>query len=337
MSERVPVTVVTGFLGAGKTTLIRALLEEAAGVRIGLVVNEFGDLGFDGAQLAGCLDAACGDDVVELTNGCLCCTVADDFVPALERLLDRTDPPQRIVIETSGLALPQPLIAAFAWPTVKPRVTVDAVVTLVDVPAVADGRFADDPARVAAERRADAALDHHSPLEELFEDQLRAADLVVLSKVEGVAAPTLARVRTAVQRQVRAGVPVVAVSAGGTAPVFGLAAAVEDDLEARRGHHDPDEDHEHDDFDSRVVRAAFASREAAHAALSAFIADPRILRVKGSVAVGDRPAPLFVQAVGPRLETWFGRPGEAPTGLVVIGLQPLDDAALAALGARTAA
>ncbi|MBJ3774348.1 cobalamin biosynthesis protein CobW [Acuticoccus mangrovi] len=334
MSERVPVTVVTGFLGAGKTTLIKGLIEQAKGMRIGLIVNEFGDLGFDGEMLASCLDPDCADDVVELTNGCLCCTVADDFVPALETLLERADRPERIVIETSGLALPQPLIAAFAWPSVKPRVTVDAVVTLVDVPAVAAGRFAHDPAAVEAERRADDNLDHHSPLEELFEDQLKAADLVVLSKVDGVAAEDVARVRALVAAEIREGVAMVS----GAAPqVFGIGAAAEADPAARDGHHSHDVDHEHDDFDSRVLSARFASKAAAEAVIAALAADPTILRVKGSVALADRPAPLFVQAVGPRVETWFGRPGMVATGLVVIGTSPMNEAVLAPLGELKAA
>jgi cobalamin biosynthesis protein CobW len=326
--NRIPVTIVTGFLGAGKTTLIRRLVEASAGTRIGLIVNEFGDLGFDGALIRGCLDEACRDDVVELTNGCLCCTVADDFVPALSALLDRPAPPDRIVVETSGLALPQPLVAAFGWPTVKPRVTIDAVVTLVDGPAVAAGRFADDPARVAAERLKDAALDHDSPLEELFEDQLRAADLVVLTKTERFDEAALAAVRARVGEAIRPGVAVVA---GADPRIFGIGAAAEADVASRHGHHGPDEDHEHDDFESRVVAARFPSRATAEAAIGALAGDPAILRVKGSVALDDRPAPLFVQAVGPRVETWFGRPGEAAAGLVVIGLAPLADRHLATL------
>ncbi|MBJ3777956.1 cobalamin biosynthesis protein CobW [Acuticoccus mangrovi] len=325
MRERIPVTVVTGFLGAGKTTLIRRLLEEATNTRFGLIVNEFGDMGFDGAMLSDCLDPSCDGGVVELTNGCLCCTVADDFVPALEALLDREAPPERIIVETSGLALPQPLIAAFAWPTVKPRVTVDAIVTVVDAPAVLAGRFADDPDAVEAERRADDALDHHSPLEELFDDQLRAADLVVLSKIDGLDEKALAAVRARVEEDTRGGVAIL-MRTGAT--VFGVAAAAEEDPAARDGHHSHDDDHEHDDFESRVVPASFASRAAAVAALEGLAARPEVLRIKGSVALSDRAAPLFVQAVGPRIETWFGAPGSTATGLVVIGLKGLSEVSL---------
>ncbi|MEM8664598.1 MAG: cobalamin biosynthesis protein CobW [Pseudomonadota bacterium] len=321
MSTRVPVTVVTGFLGAGKTTLIRKVLIETD-ERIGLIVNEFGDLGFDGDMIRDCVDPDCADDVVELTNGCLCCTVADDFVPALETLLAREPAPSRIIIETSGLALPQPLIAAFAWPTVKPRVTVDAVVTLVDAPAVLAGTFATDPAAVEAERQADEALDHHSPLEELFDDQLTAADLVVVTKTADLGADALAKVRARVGEDIRDGVQVV--SAADAPAIFGLEAAAEADPAARDGHHSHDDDHEHDDFDSVVVPARFASRTDADAALGALSRDPAVLRIKGTVTLADKPAPLTVQAVGPRVETWFGTPGTAATGLVVIGHSPMD-------------
>ncbi|MEM8856057.1 MAG: cobalamin biosynthesis protein CobW [Pseudomonadota bacterium] len=334
MNERVPVTIVTGFLGAGKTTLIKHLLDKANGARIGLIINEFGDLGFDGDQVSACLDPGCEDDVVELTNGCLCCTVADDFVPALEALLNRPLPPERIVIETSGLALPQPLIAAFAWPTVKPRVTVDGVVTLVDAPAVAAGRFAHDPEAVDAARRADEALDHESPLQELFEDQLKAADLVLMSKTDGVDEATLSDVETTVRAAIRPGVAVVS----GTDPmIFGLGAAAESDPAARDGHHGHDADHEHDDFDTVILHKRYGSRAEAEAALNALAADPAILRLKGSVTLGDKTAPLFVQAVGPRLETWFGRPGQPAGGLVVIGLSPLNHARLNESGDAVAA
>ncbi len=327
---RIPVTVVTGFLGAGKTTLIRRLLERADGKRIALVVNEFGDMGFDGGLLSGCLDPACAeDDVIELTNGCLCCTVADDFLPAMERLLDRNAPPDHIVIETSGLALPQPLIAAFAWPAVRTRTTVDGVVAVVDTRATADGLFAPDPAAVARQRAADESLDHDSPLEELFHDQLSAADMVVLTKCDLASTAEVERVETIVRAEARAGVAVVHTAGEGLPPavLLGIGAAAEEDLATRRGHHDEEEPHEHDDFASCVLAPApFDTAEDARAAVERILTVAGILRVKGSVAVAGKAAPLMVQAVGPRLETWYGRPGTAATGLVVIGLAPVEPA-----------
>lgn len=326
MTPRVPVTIVTGFLGAGKTTLIRRVIEEAGAVRFGLIVNEFGDLGFDGELLSDCMDPSCRDGVVELTNGCLCCTVADDFVPALTALLDRPEPPERIIIETSGLAFPQPLLAAFAWPSVRPRVTVDGVVTVVDGPAVASGTFAADPAAVDAARQADEALDHESPLEELYEDQLRAADLVIVTKLEDdddrmakVLADVAERVRPGVKSLTRPG-----------AALFGIEARAEEDLASRAGHHgdlgsDEHGAHEHDDFDSRIVPMSFPDRQSAEACVRDCLAREGVLRIKGTVTIADKAAPLAVQGVGPRLETWFGRPGEPARGLVVIGLSPLPD------------
>ncbi|MEI8180546.1 cobalamin biosynthesis protein CobW, partial [Aestuariivirga sp.] len=177
-TPKIPATVITGFLGAGKTTLIRNLLENAKGRRIALIINEFGDVGVDGEILRGCgVDACRDEDVIELANGCICCTVADEFVPTMMKLLDRKDPPQHIVIETSGLALPQPLVRAFNWPEIKSRVTVDGVITVVDAKALAEGRFADDEDAVQAQREADPNLDHENPIEELFEDQLNCADM----------------------------------------------------------------------------------------------------------------------------------------------------------------
>ena len=155
-TRKVPITIVTGFLGAGKTTLVRHTLENAEGRRLALIVNEFGDVGVDGTILRSCGIESCPEEnIVELTNGCLCCTVADDFVPTLEALLSRSPPPDHIIVETSGLALPKPLVKAFEWPDIRNRVTVDGVVTVVDGPAVRAGRFADDPAKIAAQRAAD--------------------------------------------------------------------------------------------------------------------------------------------------------------------------------------
>ena len=253
---KIPATVVTGFLGAGKTTLIRHLLENARGRRIALIVNEFGDLGIDREILTGCgIESCTEDDVVELANGCICCTVADDFLPTMETLLDRRPPPDHIVIETSGLALPKPLIKAFTWPDVRSRTTVDGVIAVVDGPAVLAGRFAHDVDAVAAQRAADPALDHDSPLEEVFEDQLLAADMVVLNKADGLDSAGLEAVRGRLADDLKAGTHVVPAVHGrlDAAVLLGLGAAAEDDLAARRSHHDGSDDHEHDDFD--FVRA----------------------------------------------------------------------------------
>src|SRR5579863_5031225 len=241
MLAKTPVTIVTGFLGAGKTTLIRHLLANAGGRRLALIINEFGDVGVDGDLVKGCADAACPEDaIVELANGCICCTVADDLAPAIMGLIAREPKPDHIVIETSGLALPKPLIKAFDWPELRSKLTVDGVVAVVDAAAVAEGRFADDPDRIAEQRLSDPSLDHDNPLEEVYEDQLMSADLVVLNKADLVDRETLEAIRTQIAAALPRAVKIAPSREGviGADILLGIRAAAEDDLNARPSHHD---------------------------------------------------------------------------------------------------
>lgn len=336
---KIPATVITGFLGSGKTTLIRNLLENANGRRFALIVNEFGDVGVDGDLLSDCGEEACKPgDIVELANGCLCCTVADDFLPTMTALLDRPDPPEHILIETSGLALPKPLLKAFTWPSVKTLTSVDAVIALVDCAAVAEGRFAPDHDALEAQRQADDALDHESPLEELFEEQLNSADLIVLTKTDLVDADTLARVEAEVRRQARPQARLLRVAHGQAASsaILGLGMAAEDDLDTRPSHHEDHDEHDHDDFASVVLAPQpFASVNEVTRLVRNAIERNDLLRVKGTVRIADKPMRLVVQAAGPRLETYFDKPwgeGEQPR-LVAIAAAQTDWAAVeAALG-----
>jgi len=206
---RVPCTIVTGFLGAGKTTLIRQVLANAQGRRLAVIVNEFGDVGIDGEILKGCGSRVCPEEnIVELANGCLCCTVADEFVPALDAILSRGGV-EHIVIETSGLALPKPLVQAFHWPAIKNRVTVDGVVVVVDGAALAEGRVADDLDALSRQRAADRALAHDDPVEEVFEDQVACADLVVLNKRDLLDNAGIARAQAAIAEALPRSVKVI--------------------------------------------------------------------------------------------------------------------------------
>jgi len=334
---KIPATVITGFLGAGKTTLIRHLLANAGGRRIALVINEFGDLGVDGGVIQGCQIEGCRDeDVIELANGCICCTVADDFLPTMEKLLDRPVPPDHIVIETSGLALPKPLVKAFTWPEIRARVTVDGVIAVVDAAAVAEGRFAHDPGAVHAQREADDSLDHDTPLEELFEDQLAAADMVLLNKADLLDAEGLNAVRARVLAELPRAVKIVASERGrlDTDVLLGLKAGAEDDLDARPSHHDGDhDDHDHEDFDSFIVEVGdTADPEALATRIARAAADLDILRVKGFIAVPGKARRHVIQGVGQRVEGYYDRPwadGEdRRSRLVVIGQKGLDRAAV---------
>ncbi|TPW27132.1 cobalamin biosynthesis protein CobW [Pararhizobium mangrovi] len=339
-TAKIPATVITGFLGSGKTTMIRHMLGHAGGRRIALIVNEFGDLGVDGEVLAGCGDETCTqDDIVELTNGCICCTVADDFIPAMEKLLQRENRPDHIVIETSGLALPQPLVAAFNWPGIKTQVTVDGVVTVVDSAAVAAGRFADDPSKVDAQREVDPSLDHESPLEELFEDQLTAADLIVLNKADLLDSDGLSAVRAEIEGKTRR-TPTLIEAHNGRVPadvLLGLGVGTEADIENRKSHHELEHEdgaeHDHDEFASFVVELGPVASPAAFAERLQGVIDAHdILRLKGFVDVPGKPMRLVVQAVGSRIDHYFDRPWTPAetraTRLVVIGLSEMDEQAV---------
>ncbi len=349
MPHKIPVTVITGFLGAGKTTLIRNLIESANGKRLALIINEFGDVGVDGEVLKSCGDENCTeDDIVELANGCICCTVAEDFIPTMEKLLSREQRPDHIIIETSGLALPQPLVRAFNWPEIKTEVTVDGVVTIVDAPAVSEGRFAANEHQVQAQREQDEALDHETPLGELFEDQVNCADLIVLSKTDLIDEEAITNVKTLVSKETRDGVQMVK-SQKGKLPLdvlLGLDMKAEEDNRMSHHerhhaahHHDGDHDHDHhhhhdhDDFESfSIALDTIDDVESFKAKLIETIKTHDILRLKGFVSVKDKDMRLQIQAVGPRLDAYYDKPWNLDetrsSNLVVIGQAGMDREAI---------
>lgn len=339
---KIPATVITGFLGAGKTTLIRHMLENAGGKRIALVINEFGDLGVDREMVKGCGIEACEgengeDNVIELANGCICCTVADEFLPTMEALLERDNPPDHIVIETSGLALPKPLVKAFNWPEIKTRVTVDGVIAVIDTHAVDLGRFADDEATVQKMREADDNLDHDNPLEEVFEDQLVCADMVLLNKSDLVDPKRLEEIHADLAARVRAHVKFIKTDHGQVDPaiLLGMDAQAEDDLDGRHSHHDDhddhddDHDHHHDEFESfSVTLGPIADPDALEAKLLDMVNAHDILRIKGFLDIPGKPMRHVVQGVGPRFQRYFDRPwaSDEPrrSQLVIIGKHGID-------------
>ncbi len=327
MSElvKIPVTVITGFLGAGKTTLVRHLLQNPQGKRLAVIVNEFGDVGVDGEILRSCALPGCpAENIIELANGCICCTVADDFIPTIGALMALVPRPDHILIETSGLALPKPLLKAFDWPDIRSRITVDGVIAVADAEAVAAGRFAPDLARLQAQREADDSIDHETPLSEVFEDQIACADLVLLSKSDLAGADGVAAARAVIAAESPRPLPVIEVLEGVVDPrvILGLGAAAEDDIAARPSHHDTGEDHDHEDFDSVVIDIAEQTDPQALAArIGALARDRNILRVKGYAAVAGKPMRLLVQAVGARVRVQYDRPwgaDEARQGRLVV-------------------
>lgn len=322
---KIPVTVITGFLGAGKTTFIRHLMENAGSKSLAVLVNEFGTAGVDGDILKSCaIDNCPAENIVELANGCICCTVADDFIPTIEALMALPQTPDHILIETSGLALPKPLLKAFDWPAIRSRITVDGVITLADAEAVASGQFAPDLEAIAAQRDADDSLDHETPLSEVFEDQIACADIVLLSKADLAGPEGVEAARKVIEAHAPRKLPIIPMTEGVIDPrvVLGLEAAAEDDIDARPSHHDGHDDHEHDDFESVVIdMGEVADVATLEAAVLRLAREQKILRVKGYIAVQDKPMRLLVQAVGERVRSQFDRPwGDTPrrSQLVVI-------------------
>jgi cobalamin biosynthesis protein CobW len=340
MTEKIPTTVITGFLGSGKTTLVRHILAHAGHRRLALIVNEFGDMGVDGDILKACGNESCTeDDIIELANGCICCTVADDFIPTMQKLLARKDRPEHIVIETSGLALPQPLVRAFNWPEIKAQVTVDGVITVVDAKALAEGRFADDEEALAVQRAADDNLEHENPIEELFEDQLNAADLVVVNKQDLLSETEKQSVAALLNAQIRKATKLVNATQGAVdlSVLLGHSASAEDDLHNRQSHHEMEGEtqHDHDDFVTFIVELpGMVEKSELMQRISKTIEAHDILRLKGFASVGGSESRLLVQAVGPRLNSYFDRPWQAgerqSTRLVVIGEKHMDQTAIEA-------
>ncbi|MEM9473993.1 MAG: cobalamin biosynthesis protein CobW [Pseudomonadota bacterium] len=323
--EKLPVTVITGFLGSGKTTLISHLMQNPQGKRLAIVVNEFGDVGVDGDILKSCAIPDCpAENIMELANGCICCTVADDFIPTIEALMALEPRPDHILIETSGLALPKPLLKAFDWPDIRSKITVDGVIALADAEAVADGRFAPNVAAVHAQRLADESLDHETPLSEVFEDQISCADIILLTKPDLAGAEGVAAAKAVIAAEAPRPLPVVEVAEGIVDPrvILGLGAAAEDDLDARPSHHDAPHDHDHEDFDSVVIEIPELSDPSELVSRIERLAnDNNILRVKGYASVEGKPMRLLVQAVGARVRHQYDRPwrpGEARTGRLVV-------------------
>ena len=324
---KLPVTVITGFLGSGKTTLIRHLMQNAGGKRLAVVVNEFGDVGVDGEILKGCSIPDCPEEnIIELANGCICCTVADDFIPTIEALMKLDPKPEHILIETSGLALPKPLLKAFDWPDIRSKITVDGVIALADTEAVAGGRFAPNVDAVRTQQEADDSLDHETPLSEVFEDQMACADIILLTKTDLASPDAIVAAKSVITKETPRPLPIVEVIEGVVDPrvILGLDAAAEDDLLARPSHHDEADHHDHEDFDSVIVNLDEVDNpDTLSKKIERIAKEQNVLRVKGYAAVKGKPMRLLVQAVGSRVRAQYDRPWreeEKRLGrLVVIG------------------
>ncbi len=322
--EKIPVTILTGFLGAGKTTLIRNLILKNKSKKLAIIINEFGDLGVDGEIVKQCSDETCPEEnILELANGCICCTVADDFIPTMKSLLGGQYLPEHILIETSGLALPKPLLKAFEWPEIRSRLTVDSVLAVVDAEAVVNGIFAPQMSTELEEKQNQTYVEHETPLSEVFEDQINCSDVVLLTKPDLV--ENISDARNIIIKEMERNVPILEVQNGdiGADVILGVNAAAETDLDNRRSHHDGFDDHEHDDFDTfSITVPKILDVEKFKIVLETLIRENDILRIKGFLRVESKPLNLLVQGVGKRLSVNFTDtkiPVENTGNLVFIG------------------
>ena len=322
--EKIPVTILTGFLGAGKTTLIRNLILKNKSKKLAVIINEFGDLGVDGEIVKQCSDETCPEEnILELANGCICCTVADDFIPTMKSLLEGQYIPEHILIETSGLALPKPLLKAFEWPEIRSRLTVDSVLAVVDAEAVVNGIFAPQMSNELEEKQNQTYVEHETPLSEVFEDQINCSDVVLLTKPDLV--ENISDARNIIIKEMERNVPILEVQNGdiGADVILGVNAAAETDLDNRRSHHDGFDDHEHDDFDTFSISVPkILDLEKFKIILETLIRENDILRIKGFLRVESKPLNLLVQGVGKRLSVNFTDtkiPVENTGNLVFIG------------------
>ena len=308
---KTPVTIITGFLGSGKTTVISHLMNKFQGGKLAIIVNEFGDVGVDGEILKSCSIPNCPEEnIVELSNGCICCTVADDFIPTIETLLSMNPKPDQIIIETSGLALPKPLLKAFDWPIIRSKITVDGVIALADAEAVSKKRFAPSIEAVERQRLADDNISHETPLSEVFEDQINCADIILLTKCDNVNNVELLKSKSIINDIKKNSKPIVEITNGIIDPkiILSLESNAEDDLSSRPSHHDNGEDHDHDDFESIIYDLEVVEQtEEIIKKIQKLTSDFEVLRIKGYLAVKNKPLRFLIQSVGTRVRGQYDR------------------------------
>tara|TARA_Y100001968_G_C19435954_1_gene759707 strand:- start:2181 stop:3245 length:1065 start_codon:yes stop_codon:yes gene_type:complete len=339
-NSRIPVTIFTGFLGAGKTTILRHLLSQKSSGKLAVMINEFGNLGLDGDLIRSC--GFCPENeldnrIVELNNGCLCCTVQEDFLPTLEQLISRSNQLDGIVIETSGLALPQPLIQALKWPSIRSKLYVNGLVTIVDGEALSMGSPVGDILALEKQRLSDKSLDHLTPIEELFSNQLECADLVLITRSDIISESQIDSIKKELIEQLNEGTPILPIANGAIDPnlLFSLNSNTIclPDLMINSDKKNDHTHHHHLKVESQVLRLNISlGKEEIEKILLESARDYKIIRLKGRCWIKNRALPLQLQMVGNRLNSWFEDVPESSwkpesTGLEIVVLSLDNNAA----------
>jgi len=305
MKKKIPVIVVSGFLGSGKTTFLRYLLKES-NKKFGLIINEFGDVGIDGDLIKSCdkCDESEDDCVIELNNGCLCCTVQDDFVPSIKALLEFNPPIESIIIETSGLALPIPLIQALNWPEIRSSIYLEVVVGILNGESMLNGSPINDLNKITKQYNETDKIDHNASIDELLEEQLEVSDIVLVSRSDILRDNQFELIKKNLQGKLNSSTPVLKSHNG----QIDLNYLFDIDLKKETYKAYLTEEHEHNHvelFSDSIKSNYFLGKNEFEKEMSEIIEELNILRIKGRIWIPNKSLPLQIQIVGKKINTWF--------------------------------
>jgi len=305
MPTRIPVIVVSGFLGSGKTTFLKYLIEKT-NKKFGLLINEFGDIGIDGDLLKNCSN--CNEDssesIIELNNGCLCCTVQDDFIPSIQTLLKTNKDLDAIIIETSGLALPIPLLKALNWPEIRTSIYLDFVISMVNGDSMINGSPINDLYSINSQYKDIKKIDHISSIEELFKEQLEVSDIVLISRSDLISEKQFNLIKRDLQRKVKPNVPILKSFNGET----NLSLILDSNIKKINYQEILTNEHDHSHaniFSDFLKTDYFLEKNQFELEMSQILKVINILRIKGRVWIPKKKLPLQVQIVGRKINTWY--------------------------------
>ncbi|MDX1991320.1 MAG: GTP-binding protein [bacterium] len=303
-----PLTIISGFLGAGKTTLLNNILHADHGLRVAVLVNDFGSINIDSQLIVG-VESDGDTNTISLANGCICCTIRSDLLDAVVKLVRRPEPPEYIIVETSGVSDPIEVALTFRVPQIEPFVKVDAIVTVIDAEQVRD-----------LERE----------LEMLAISQVGMADIVVLNKVDLVSEQEKEAVKTWVREVVGPGARILEATHGQVALPLLLGVGHFDPVklaehqprdihvhevgEVTDHDHEHHDEHHHDSPDHSLVFSTWSwttdqplSLKAVRKAIETL--PPSIYRAKGFLFLADKPERRGVlHVVGRRASLSMGEP-----------------------------
>ena len=309
MPQKVPVIVVSGFLGSGKTTFLRYLINKS-NKKFGFLINEFGDVGIDGDLIKSCsnCDESIDKKIIMLNNGCVCCTVQDDFIPSIKSLLGSSLEIDTIIVETSGLALPLPLLKALSWPEIKASIYLDLVVCIVNGEAMIDGSPINDLSLIKNQYKDTKVIEHNSSLDELFQEQLETSDVILISRADLLNQYQYKKVEDNIKLKINNDIPIMKCFNGEINLKYFFGSEIKKNIYKDSFENDKEENHNHSHpkIYSRLLKSSyFLNKKDFEKQMVVILEDLNILRIKGRVWIPSKNLPLQVQIVGKKINTWF--------------------------------